>query len=142
MIRRTANVKKGTTLVEVLVAIAVFSIISVAMFSSLLVMRKTVARQEEYLRFEMICSDIAFFGDEYGREWDQHYFPLNSGQDEGKIYYGYDFHPSTTEQVYCLSYSYADTNDDGFEELIVSIHHVESGRVIVENLNYGGERYK
>ncbi|MBR2926858.1 MAG: type II secretion system protein [Clostridia bacterium] len=142
MIRRTANVKKGTTLVEVLVAIAVFSIISVAMFSSLLVMRKTVARQEEYLRFEMICSDIAFFGDEYGRDWDEHYFSLENRQDEGNIYYGYNFHPSTTEQVYCLSYSYADTNGDGHAELIISVRHVESERVIIDQLNYGGGRYQ
>ncbi len=133
--------KKGTTLVEVLVSIAVFSIISVAMFSSLLVMRKTSARQEEYLRFEMICSDIAFYGDVHKKNWDKEYFSLPSSQNEGQIYYGYDFAPSETDKIYCLSYSYLDTNGDGYEELIVSIHHVESGRVIIEDLNYGGGRY-
>lgn len=133
--------KKGTTLVEVLVAIAVFAIISVAMFSSLLVMRKTAARQEEYLRFEMICTDIAFYGDVYKKNWDKEYFSLPSSQNEGQIYYGRDFTPSMTEHLYCLSYFYLDTNSDGHEELIVSIHHVESGRTIIENLNYGGGRY-
>lgn len=133
--------KKGTTLVEVLVAIAVFTIISVAMFSSLLVMRKTAARQEEYLRFEMICSDIAFYGDVYKKNWDKEYFSLQTSQNEGQIYYGYDFTPSESDRIYCLSYSYLDTNNDGYEELIVSIHHVESGRTIIENLNYGGGRY-
>ena len=133
--------KKGTTLVEVLVAIAVFSIISVAMLSSLLVMRKTAARQEEYLRFEMICTDIAFYGDVHKKDWDKEYFSLPSSQSEGQIYYGHDFTPSQTEQIYCLSYSYLDTNADGYEELIISIRHVESGRAIIENLNYGGGRY-
>ncbi len=133
--------KKGTTLVEVLVAIAVFSIITVAMFSSLLIMRKTVARQEEYLRFEAICTDIAFYGDVHKRAWDKEYFSLPASQNEGQIYYGHDFQPSDTEQIYCLSYSYADTNGDGYAELIVSISHVESGRFIIENLNYGGGRY-
>lgn len=133
--------KKGTTLVEVLVAIAVFSIISTAMFSSLLVLRKTAARQEEYVRFEMVCTDIAFYGDEYKRAWDKEYFSLPASQDAGQVYYGHDFQPSETEQIYCLSYSYADTNGDSYEELIVSIRHVESGRFIIENLNYGGGRY-
>ena len=133
--------KKGTTLVEVLVSIAVFAIISVAMFSSLLVMRKTAARQEEYLRFEMICTDIAFYSDVHKRNWDKEYFSLSSSQSSGRIYYDHDFNPSTTEKIYCLSYSYLDTNSDRYEELIVSIHHVESGRAIIENLNYGGGRY-
>ena len=126
---------------EVLVAIAVFSIISVAMFSSLLVLRKTSARQEEYLRFDMICSDIAFYGDEYGRGWDKEYFSLPASQNEGEVYYDHGFALSATDRIYCLSYSYADTNGDGYEELIVSIRHVESGRFIIKNLNYGGGRY-
>ena len=133
--------KKGTTLVEVLVAIAVFSIISAAMLSSLLILRKTSARQEEYLRFEMICSDIAFYGDEYGRDWDKEYYSLPASQNEGKVYYDHDFELSTTDKIYCLSYSYLDTNSDGYPELIVTIRHVESGRFIIENLNYGGGRY-
>ena len=133
--------KKGTTLVEVLVSIAVFSIISVAMFSSLLVMRKTSARQEEYLRFEMICTDIAFYGDVHKRNWDKEYFSLSESREEGEIYFGYNFSLSETDKIYCLSYSYFDTNSDGYKELIISIYHVESGRVIIEDLNYGGGRY-
>ena len=133
--------KKGITLVEVLVSIAVFAIISVAMFSSLLVMRKTSARQEEYLRFETVCTDIAFYGDAHGRAWDKEYFSLPDSRDEGEVYFGYDFTPSETQQIYRLSYSYIDTNGDGYEELVVSIHHVESGRAIIEDLNYGGGRY-
>lgn len=131
--------KKGTTLVEVLVAIAVFSIITVAMFSSLLVMRKTAIRQEEYLRFEMVCTDIAFYGDVYQKEWDVHYFGLTESQSAGQIYYDHNFEQSSTEQVYCLSYYYV--NNNGQSELIVSIRHVQSGRAIIENLNYGGGRY-
>ena len=133
--------KKGITLVEVLVAIAVFSIISLAMFSSLLVMRKTAARQEEYLHFEMICTDIAFYGDVHQKSWDKEYFSLPASQETGRVFYDQKFQPSSTDRVYCLSYSYLDTNNDGYAELIVSIRHVESERVIIENLNYGGGRY-
>ena len=130
--------KKGTTLVEVLVAIAVFSIISVAMLSSLLIMRKTVARQEEYLRFEMICNDIAFYGDAYQKEWDKYYFGLTDPQNEGEIYYDHEFNLTTeeSERVYSLFYYYVNDN-----ELIVSIRHAKTGRAIIEDLNYGGGRY-
>ena len=72
---------------------------------------------------------------------DMAYFSLPDSRDEGEVYLGYDFTPSETQQIYRLSYSYIDTNGDGYEELVVSIHHVESGRAIIEDLNYGGGRY-
>ena len=97
----------------------------------------------------MICSDIAFHSDAYGKNWDEEYLKYyyqnrptyDDDNDVYEIYFDYDFKPSATEQIYCLSYSYRDTNGDGYEELIVNIHHVESERTMIENLNYGGERY-
>ena len=65
---------KGLTLVEVLVSIAVFTIISLAMFSSLLAMTKVVALQEDYARIEMVCYDINAYWDMYGNNWDDRYF--------------------------------------------------------------------
>ena len=56
---------KGATLVEVLVSITVFAIISVVMVTCLLLMTRTVTRQEEYVRFEMILSDMKFKIDDY-----------------------------------------------------------------------------
>ena len=41
--------QKGATLVEVLVAVTVFAIISIAMFTSFLNKKKMVAKQKEYL---------------------------------------------------------------------------------------------
>lgn len=142
------NPKKGATLMEVLVAIAVFAIISVAMFSSLTVMTKTAARQEEYLRFEMICTDIALYGDEYALDWDEKYMadramerPLPDENGTYRIYFNRDFEPSATERIYSLTYFYLDTNGDGYTELILTIRHIESERVIIKSLNYGGGRY-
>lgn len=73
---------KGLTLVEVLVSIAVFTIISLAMFSSLLAMTKVVALQEDYARIEMACYDMNAYWDMYGKEWDKEYFRLLDGNSE------------------------------------------------------------
>lgn len=66
--------RKGLTLVEVIVAIAVFTIVSLALFSSYLGMRKVVFRQEEYARLEMVCYDINYYWDAYGEGWANVYF--------------------------------------------------------------------
>lgn len=57
--------KKGVTLIEVIVSIAIFSMISLALFSSIISMKKVVIRQEEYVRFEMICYDISAYCEKY-----------------------------------------------------------------------------
>lgn len=61
--------RKGLTLVEVIVSIAVFTIISLALFSTILSMNKVVKRQEEYVRLEMLCRDINFYWDACGEEF-------------------------------------------------------------------------
>ena len=50
--------QKGLTLVEVLVAITVLSITMFALLSTIVAMRKVVARQEEYVKIKMVCQSI------------------------------------------------------------------------------------
>lgn len=78
---------KGLTLVEVLVSIAVFSIISLAMFSSLLAMTKVVALQEDYARIEMACYDMNAYWDMYGKDWEKEYFRLDGNSEVGYLKY-------------------------------------------------------
>ena len=131
--------QKGTTLVEVLVSITVFAIISVAMFSSLLAMRKVVARQEEYLRFDMICRDIDFYYDEYGKDWAKEYFKeyFPEGMiEENTVYYYKNFQPMTDyadDAIYVLQYSYS--NETG--ELIITVKTKSDQRIIIDSLKYG-----
>ena len=61
--------RKGLTLVEVIVSIAVFTIISLALFSTILSMNKVVKRQEEYVRLEMACQDIDYYWDACGEDF-------------------------------------------------------------------------
>ncbi len=138
--------QKGATLVEVLVAVAVFAIISTAMFTSFLVMKKMIARQKDYLEFEIICRDINHYSDKYyieGNEndWDLNYFGDKARKDDNgdgvyEVYYDFDYCLSETEKAFCLEYYYTDQN-----ELIVSVYHNETKRIIIDKLNYGGKRY-
>lgn len=81
------KMQKGLTLVEVLVSIAVFTIISLVMFSSLLAMTKVVALQEDYARIEMACRDMNAYWDMYGEDWDIKYFQLDTNSDVGYLKY-------------------------------------------------------
>lgn len=138
--------QKGATLVEVLVAVTVFAIISIAMFTSFLIMKKMVAKQKEYLEFEIICRDINHYSDKYYIEgeinvWDSNYFGDKARKDDNgdgvyEVYYDFDYCLSETEQAYCLEYYYTDQN-----ELIISVYHNETKRIIIDKLNYGGKRY-
>ena len=55
------KMKKGSTLVEVLVAMTVFLIICGAIFTSVHGIAKIVARQQEALRIDYLFSDIEYF---------------------------------------------------------------------------------
>lgn len=61
--------KKGVTLIEVIVSIAIFSMISLALFSSVISMKKIIIRQEEYVRIEMVCYDISAYYEKYKASW-------------------------------------------------------------------------
>ncbi len=138
--------QKGATLVEVLVAVTVFAIISIAMFTSFLIMKKMVAKQKEYLEFEIICRDINHYSYKYYIEgeinvWDSNYFGDKAGKDDNgdgvyEVYYDFDYCLSENEKAYCLEYYYTDQN-----ELIISVYHNETKRIIIDKLNYGGKRY-
>ena len=132
--------QKGATLVEVLVAVTVFAIISIAMFTSFLIMKKMVAKQKEYLEFEIICRDINHYSNKYLRDWDLYYFGYKDRKDDNGdgvyVYYDFDYCLSETEKAYCLEYYYTEQN-----ELIISVYHNETKRIIIDKLNYGGGRY-
>ncbi|MGM9632564.1 MAG: type II secretion system protein J [Eubacteriales bacterium] len=129
--------RKGVTLVEVIVSIAVFTIISLALFSSVLSMRKVVLRQEEYARLEMVCYDINAYWDAYGENWYNNY---TKGVSSGKfIYLDSDFKVTdAVNQVYTLKYDYdgkgtSETSDD---ELII-IFIKKGDYTYAENINCG-----
>ena len=128
--------RKGLTLVEIIVAIAVFSIVSIAFFTSYVSMNKVVARQEEYTRFEMICYDINYYWDMYHYEWDDKYFDTDISDDSNGTYTAYfdkDFKPQYNKDgaVYQITYTYS--GDQLIIQKIVKI--TEKNKVIVENVN-------
>ena len=51
--------RKGLTLVEVVVSIAIIAVISVALVTAYAGIVKVSARQEEYVRLDMVCNDNA-----------------------------------------------------------------------------------
>lgn len=100
--------RKGITLVEVIVSIAVFTIISLALFTSFLGMRKVVAKQEEYVRLEMVCHDINYYWDMYGDAWDENYFGDGIVSNKGIGYLKYEdgkFIPMSQKSNYEIQYS-------------------------------------
>ena len=69
--------KKGFTLVEVLVSIFIFSLVLVTTLSTYLLSISFEKRQSEYIYFETICLDINKYSDVYKREWNLYYFNNN-----------------------------------------------------------------
>ena len=142
------NTRKGLTLVEIIVAIAVFSIVSVAFFTSYVSMNKVVARQEEYVRFEMICYDINYYWDMYGKDgetsWDKMYFGSAITDNKGiyTAFFNKDFKPQSDNNdkkaVYQITYTYS--GDQLIIQKIVKI--TEKNKVIVENVNCNVSKYK
>ena len=126
---------KGLTLVEVLVSIAVFTIISLAMFSSLLAMTKVVALQEDYARIEMVCYDINAYWDMYGKDWDDYYFNRDSDttdSTEGYLKYQESGFLGTTQETdYKVTYMY----EENGHLVITSIYSFSKNR---EYLTSGG----
>lgn len=142
------NTRKGLTLVEIIVAIAVFSIVSVAFFTSYVSMNKVVARQEEYVRFEMICYDINYYWDMYGKDgetsWDEMYFGPDITDNKGiyTAFFNKDFEPQSDNNdkkaVYQITYTYS-----GNQLIIQKIVKItEKNKVIVENVNCNVSKYK
>lgn len=148
------NTRKGLTLVEIIVAIAVFSIVSVAFFTSYVSMNKVVARQEEYVRFEMICYDINYYWDVYGKDgetsWDKMYFGSAITDNKGTYtaYFDKDFEPQNTNKpnsnsVYKITFCY--TGEGNNKSLTIDkIEKIVKGdnKVIIEGVKCGPQGQK
>lgn len=133
--------KKGLTLVEVLVSISVFVISFATCITVYFTVIKQETRQDEYLAFENVCLEIDKYSDTYGSNWNIEYF----GNDKDIQYYDEKFTLLTgdiniDDIKYQLEFDYVENQDDVLE-LIVNIYEVESGRFIIKDLNYGGARY-
>ena len=129
--------KKGLTLVEVLVAITVLSITMFALLSTIVAMRKVVARQEEYVKIKMVCQDIEAYWDKYGEDWADQYF---EGEYEANNFKGYltsKFYPVTNynKNYYKIVFSYH--NDSNSKKLIIGSIESPDGKELVKELNLG-----
>lgn len=129
MKRHRQNRQRGASLIEVLVGLAVFLLLSISFFSTFVGMKAHLLYQEEYIRFEMICRDIDAYYDAYGADWDKKYF--DSGSLDGTVYFDASFQPSFQENTYRLTYG---TREGA---LVVNVYHHQTDRVIIENLDYG-----
>lgn len=126
--------KKGFTLVEVLVSIFIFSLVLVTTLSTYLLSISFEKRQSEYIYFETICLDINKYSDVYKREWNLYYF----NNDSNEQYYDINFnYVGTTINKYKLAFFYTVNN-----ELIINVTDEDNNRFIIKDLNYGGTRYE
>ena len=128
--------RKSFTLVEVMVALAVFARVIVGITTTVVFINKIEKRSEYFSHFETICLDIDKYSDEYGKEWDLHYY--GEKKDAGIIYYSdsYEIVGSEEASKFTLSYSY---NTSG--QLIINVSEKGKSKKIIDNLNYGGRRY-
>lgn len=140
---------KGLTLVEVLVSIAVFTIISLAMFSSLLAMTKVVALQEDYARIEMACYDMNAYWDMYGdtnidqaedNDWYRKYFGSDAVWGVGYLKYqnGQLVPTNDPNPEYIVTYDYSGT-DNGLR--ITSVRSESKDREYLSGSIDCGSRY-
>ena len=157
--------KKGSTLVEVMVALAVLAIVSASLVAGYLSINNVQLRQKEYLYFEGVCLDVDKLYDEYGvgadgMAWANVYFPAGTINAEGVqngegvvpnpdkwfVYYTQDFVPcmASDEQqiVYKVEFWYEKDGQrtnvfDSSCSLVVHIIHNGNSRVVVDTLNYG-----
>ncbi len=126
--------QKGVTLVEVIVAIAVFSIISLTLFSSIIAMKNVINRQEEYVKLEMVCYDIDAYWEKYENTWFAEYFGINEYNPEMSVgYLDENFKPISSEQdASFLVESKESTSDPNI--LIISIFSVDRQTAYVNEL--------
>lgn len=127
--------KKGLTLVEVLVAITVLSITMFALLSTIVAMRKVVARQEEYVKIKMVCQDIdAYYKNTTMDDlWYKKYFGDDAYVDNNQsknCYLTADFKPTTDINKAEYIVSFIDNNSN----LNLSIKTRAKDRVIVSGL--------
>ena len=133
--------QKGLTLVEVLVAITVLSITMFALLSTIVAMRKVVARQEEYVKIKMVCQDIDAYWDKYGlgegenKGWASCYFndeTQNSSGDTGYLTSKFVPVGENNTSNYKIVYHINDS-----QELVINSITSPDKKILVENLNCG-----
>lgn len=133
--------KKGLTLVEVLVSVAVFAVVTLALTSTYIGMRNLSRRQEQYVRLEMVCYDINYYWDAYGEEWATHYLKSNDVNEDVKkvgeeyhIFLNTEFKPASGGSKYTYRVIYSIENN----ELIIKLVETSAkDRVYIKNLNCG-----
>ena len=123
--------KRGVTLVEVLVAIAVFAIISLALFSSVIAMKNVIIRQEEYVKIEMICYDIDAYYEKYSTDWPAKYFGEDVEPQKGYLTPNFEPTVDVNESAYIVHFE---------NDRIISITNIEDTIVYVENVVLTGTR--
>lgn len=129
--------KKGLTLVEVLVSITLFVISFATCISIYFISLKQETRQKEYLAFENICLEIDAYSDKYGDKWNIEYF----GNEDNIQYFDEKYrHLKGSYDVNDIKYTLTISFEDS--ELIINIFERESGRYVIKDLNYGGARYE
>ncbi len=130
--------RKGITLVEVIVSIAVFTIISLALFSSIISMRKVVLRQEEYVRLEMVVHDINAYWDAYGDTWAEEYFEGNAIGKNG--YLDSECKPTLNSNYHFIISFDTVEKPNGEKELVIKSIKSENHKYLDKNINCGVSR--
>lgn len=131
------NTKKGVTLIEVIVSIAIFTTISLALFSSVILMKNVIKRQEEYVKIEMICYDIDAYYHLSKKEsiepWYELYFEdIDISHTNKKGYLSSNFKPTTRDNAaYVIEFS---------QDIILSIYSVDERTIYVENITLSGDK--
>lgn len=134
--------KKGLTLVEVLVSVAVFAVIMLALTSTYIGMRNLSRRQEQYVRLEMVCYDINYYWDAYGEDWATKYLASNEvgegvkkdGEDY-HIFLNTEFKPASGTSNYTYKVICCINKND--ELIIKSVETSAKDRVYIKDLNCG-----
>lgn len=129
--------KKGLTLVEVMVATAIFTMTFAVCITLSLSSVKQEKRQRDYMTFESICYDINYYCNAYKSEWANKYFGDDINAPKAHYYdITYKLVSNKDEANYELVYSYNDS-----KELIVNVNDIKNNRKIIDNLNYGSKRF-
>lgn len=117
--------KKGFTLIEVLVSVGVFLLTFGVILSTYLLSVNGVHKYEEYQFFENICITIDTIYDTKKIEGVKAYF-----NNKELVYYNSSYEMVDNEDKYSLFYTFDDV-------LIVSIKNNEKNYFVIENLDYG-----
>jgi len=129
--------KKGETLVEVLIALFIFSTVIAASISLYTGMITFYNADASYVHFESICQDIDKYYDHYGaNEWCFNYF----GKVDSEFYYDNAYQIcDKSEAAYVLEIEQSENN------LIISVRKMSDGektnKYIVDKLEYGVSKY-